>query len=133
MIQKQPFGKERSEKYRKIRSSRPEVFCINGVLRNFAKFTGKPATLLKKRLWHRCFPVNFVKFLRTTFFMEHLSWLLLELFLQGQDLKICGEDGQLSNIAKLHTTHALGCIHYAWTTHTLRFHRIKDSDTESVK
>ena len=32
-----------------------------GVLRNFAKFTRKhrPATLLKKWLWHRCFPVNF--------------------------------------------------------------------------
>ena len=26
------------------------------------------ATLLKKRLWHRCFPVNFAKFLRTPFF-----------------------------------------------------------------
>ena len=26
---------------------------------------------LKKRLWHRCFPVNFVKFLK------HLWWLLL--------------------------------------------------------
>ena len=26
-----------------------------------------PATLLKKRLWHRCFPVNFAKFLRTSF------------------------------------------------------------------
>ena len=27
-----------------------------------------PATLLKKkRLWHSCFPVNFAKFLRTTF------------------------------------------------------------------
>ena len=25
----------------------------------------QPATLLKKRLWHRCFPVNFTKFLRT--------------------------------------------------------------------
>ena len=25
------------------------------------------ATLLKKRLWHRCFPVNFTKFLRTPF------------------------------------------------------------------
>ena len=25
------------------------------------------ATLLKKRLWHRSFPVNFAKFLRTTF------------------------------------------------------------------
>ena len=35
-----------------------------------------PATLLKKRLWHRCFPVNFVKFLRTPFIIEHLWWLL---------------------------------------------------------
>ena len=46
--------------------------------KNFAKFTGKhlfqspyfnklaglsTATLLKKSLWHRCFPVNFAKFL----------------------------------------------------------------------
>ena len=39
----------------------------------FAKITEKhlcqslslrPATLLKKRLWHKCFPVNFAKFLR---------------------------------------------------------------------
>ena len=27
----------------------------------------KPATLFKKRLWHRCFPANFTKFLRTPF------------------------------------------------------------------
>ena len=72
------------------RSSRPEVFCEKGVFRNFAKFTGKhlcqslffnkaagPATLLKKRLWHRCFPVNFAKFLRIPFLTEHLWWLLL--------------------------------------------------------
>ena len=37
----------------------------------------RPATLLKKRLWHRCFPVNFAKFLRTPFLTEHLWWLLL--------------------------------------------------------
>ena len=31
----------------------------------FNKVAGlRPATLLKKRLWHRCFPVNFVKLLR---------------------------------------------------------------------
>ena len=36
-----------------------------------------PATLIKKRLWHRCFPVNFEKFLRTPFLIEHLWWLLL--------------------------------------------------------
>ena len=43
----------------------------NSVLRNFTKFTGRylglPATLLKKRLWHRCFPVNFVKCSKNTF------------------------------------------------------------------
>ena len=31
-----------------------------------------PATLLKKRLWHRCFPVNFVKFLRTPIYRTPL-------------------------------------------------------------
>ena len=75
-----------------IRSSRLEVFCRNGVVKNFAKFTGKhlcqslffnkvaglrPATLLKKRLWHRCFPVNFAKLLRTPSFTKYLWWLLL--------------------------------------------------------
>ena len=30
-----------------------------------------------KRPWHRCFPVNFAKFLRTSFLTEHLRWLLL--------------------------------------------------------
>ena len=38
------------------------------------------ATLFKKRLWHRCFPVNFMKFLRTPFLAEHLRWVLLYLF-----------------------------------------------------
>ena len=38
-----------------------------------------PATLLKKRLWYRYFPVNFAKFLRTPFLTEPLRWLLLKL------------------------------------------------------
>ena len=52
------------------RSSRPEVFYKKGFLRNFAKFTGK------QRLWHRCFSVNFAKFLRTPCLTEHLGWVL---------------------------------------------------------
>ena len=33
----------------------------------------RPETLLKKRLWHRCFSVNFAKFLKTSFLLtEHL-------------------------------------------------------------
>ena len=70
----------------------PEVLCKKGVLTNFAKLTGKhqcrslffnkvaglmPATLLKKRLWHRCFPVNFAKFLRTPTFKNICERLLL--------------------------------------------------------
>ena len=66
----------------------PEAF----VLKNFAKFTGKhlwqslcfnkvaglrPATLFKKRPWHRCFPVNFAKFLRTPFLQNTSGRLLL--------------------------------------------------------
>ena len=69
------------------RSSHPQVFCKKGVLKNSTKFTGKylcqrfffdkvaglsPAILLKKRLWRRCFTVNFVKYLRTPISEEHL-------------------------------------------------------------
>ena len=34
----------------------------------------RPATLLKKRLWHRYLPVNFAKFLKTLFLTEPLLW-----------------------------------------------------------
>ena len=50
-----------------------------GFLEKFAKFTGKhlcQSLFLIKRLCHRCFPVNYAKFPRTAFFIEHL-WKLL--------------------------------------------------------
>ena len=40
----------------------------------------RPAILLKKRLWNRCFPVNFVKFLGTPFYGTPLVAGLLTLF-----------------------------------------------------
>ena len=56
-----------------FRSSRQEVLCKKGVPRNFTKFTGKrlyqslffnkvSATLLRKRLWHTCFPAILLNF-----------------------------------------------------------------------
>ena len=39
-----------------------------------------PATLLKKRLCHRCFPVNFSKFLKTAFFIEYRMLLFIPRF-----------------------------------------------------
>ena len=56
--------------------SEPTNFSDEFILRYslfYDKVAGlRPATLLKKRLCHRCFPVNFAKFLGTTFFTEHL-------------------------------------------------------------
>ena len=84
-----------------IQKQPTEVFSRNGALRNFTKFTEKhlcqslffkkvasrPVTLLKKRLWHKCFSVNFVKFLRTPF--SHLL-LFVPLRLEGvETLKYC--------------------------------------------
>ena len=40
------------------------------------KLQARLATLFKKRLWHRCFPVNFAKFLITPF-LKNTSWCLL--------------------------------------------------------
>ena len=51
------------------------MFFNIGVLTNLVVFTGKglkDCNFIKKRLQHRCFPVNIVKFLRTAFYTEHL-------------------------------------------------------------
>ena len=61
---------------------------LGGVLGNFAKLTGKhlctwvsffpqACNFIKKRLWHRCFPVNFVKILRTHLLQNTFGRLLL--------------------------------------------------------
>ena len=70
-----------------LRSSSRMCSVRKVVLRNFAKLTGKhlcqslffnkvtgqrPATLLKKRFWYRCFLVDFGKFFKSTCFTEHL-------------------------------------------------------------
>ena len=71
------------------RSSRPEIFCEKmNVLQHLQENTcvrfsfliklqaEACRTLLKKRLWRSCSPVNFPNFLRTAVFIEHF-WLLL--------------------------------------------------------
>ena len=73
-----------------IKSSHQRCSVRKGVVRDFAKFTGKhlcqvllfnkvaspePATLLKN---HRRFPVNFAKFLRRSFSQNTSGQLLLD-------------------------------------------------------
>ena len=74
------------------RSSNRRCFKKKVALKNFAKFTGKHLcqslfsikvaglripTLLKKRLWYMRFPVNFAKFLRTSFLKNICERMLL--------------------------------------------------------
>ena len=76
-------------KWKHYRSSHRRCFLRKHILRNFAKFTGehlcqslflnKAAGLHRRRSWHKCFPVNFAKFLRTPSLQNTSGQLLLNL------------------------------------------------------
>ena len=93
-LSKFPDAERKSYVDFELQKQPPEMFRKKAVLRNFANSTGhhlcqrlffnnisglRAATLLKKSVWHRCFPVNFVKFLRTPFLQNTSGRLLLEL------------------------------------------------------
>ena len=75
-VQKQPPGvlyeKRSSLKFRKFIRKH---LCQSLFLSKVAGL--RPATIFKKRLWHRCFPAKFVKFLRTPFLQNTSGRLLL--------------------------------------------------------
>ena len=101
----------------KFRSSHWRCFAKKGVPKSFVNFTGKhrwwsqsfcekgPATLLKKRLWHKCFVI----FLRTPFFIEHLWWLLLQFLFLSYLILIWINSMNLHGVSSSylkHTNHA---------------------------
>ena len=53
------------------------VVDLRGVFRTCQTSKMKAGNFIKKKLQHRCFPVNIAKFVRTPFPIEHLPWLLL--------------------------------------------------------
>ena len=73
-VQKPSFADVLQKGILKISQYTQENTCAKVSFRPRAR----PATLLKKRLWCRCFRVNFEKFLRTTFFTEHLLLPVLQ-------------------------------------------------------
>ena len=74
------------------------VLCENLLKKDYSYTRLRPATLLKKRPWQRCFPANFTKFLRTPFLTEHLWWQLLFLH---TDLKVTKRSGNACLIAAI--------------------------------
>ena len=80
---------------KQFRSNHQRCSIKKGVLRNFAKFAGKHLCQILffnkvAGLEHRCFPVNFVKFLRTSV-LQNTSWRLLLTVIErcSKCIKIC--------------------------------------------
>ena len=117
----------------------PKVFCKKGSFRNFAKFTGKhlcqslffnkvaglnPAKLLKKRLWHRWFPVNFAKFLIKPFLQNISGQLLWEPEAQHNRLSSqewCNCQNCCHEIPEVKAFHLKGKARLSWNTADLEF------------
>ena len=66
--------KRSSQKFRKIHRKHLHQSLF---LSKVAGLRSKACIFIKKRLWHRYFHINFAKFLRTPFLIEHLWWLHL--------------------------------------------------------
>ena len=80
----------------KYRNSHQRCSMKKDILRNFAKFTWKhlcqslffnKVAGLGLRLWHRCFPMKFSKFLRAPFLQNTSGWLLPEIYISSQKNK----------------------------------------------
>ena len=84
---------KQDSRYYSTRCSQRRCSVNKIILRNFPKFTGKHLCkcllfnkvaglrpLSKRTLWHRCFPANFSKFLRTPFLQNTSGRLLLLVF-----------------------------------------------------
>ena len=96
ILLKSKYGKVWKSIIQNLRSSHQRCSMQKVVPKNFTKFTGKHlcqslffnkvsglrhATLLKKRFWQRCFPVNFCEISKNTFFTERV-WTTVSKTLQ---------------------------------------------------
>ena len=106
-IQKQPpevFYKKRcSQKFHKNLQENP---CARAsFLLKLQAWGLRPATLLKKRLWHKYFPVNFVKFLTIPFLhqtnIEKCTLLCVLIFIISLKLSKLMERSVIQKIAIL--------------------------------
>ena len=95
------------------RSSLSQMFfkiCVNISVRiSFNKAAGlNTCNVIKNWLQHRCFPVKFVKFLRTPFFAELFRWLplkyLISWFEKIQQYKITSNNINRNNMLMAKTS-----------------------------
>ena len=99
-----------------VKKNLPELLYKKCALKNVENLQGNTcaiaffnkATLLKKWLWHRCFPVNFAEFLRTAF-LQNTGRLL-------QGVKKLNKQIRLNWAIRLVLTIALRTAKNQWTS-----------------
>ena len=79
------FAKVRKRCFCNIEKQPPKVFLKFPIIHRKTptqeSFFNRLATLLKKRLHHRCFPMNFTKFLRTAFLQYNSDCFWISFFM----------------------------------------------------
>ena len=108
------------------RSSHQRFSVRKGVLRNFTKFTRKHLyqSLFSDKVaglipWHRCFPVNFAKFLRTPFLQNTSGRLLLYFIVSFKNGYLIWEES-----SKCFIYHVLLCWKLRGTTNRFSWWRL---------
>ena len=72
------FSSLKNQKKESHRPKRTTSILLLSENKRLTEAAVKACNFIKKRPQDRCFPVNIAKFLRASFFTEHLRWLLLD-------------------------------------------------------
>ena len=102
LVKFQAFTKQPMEVFCKKRCSQKGVHKIHrktSVLETLFQQSCR-SKAVKKRLWHKCFPVNLAMFPRTPFLKNTSGRLLLLLAFEKQPPEVIYEKGVLENLAK---------------------------------
>ena len=98
-----------SERFRKIHRKAPEPDSV------FNEFAGlQPAAILRKRPRSRCFPVNFVWFLRTSFLQNSSGRLLLTLEVHKVDKNIFKDFNRYIKVILIEAIFVILCQLWKW-------------------
>ena len=91
----------------------------------------RSATLLKKRLRYRCFPVKFAKFLRTAFFIETSSYLYLRRHIKqstrASEVTTCHRENMFELYLRKKSDYFLDFTMHLANQTTLSFIRLKNA------
>ena len=95
-------------KFNQIKTTEHRNWLRHRVQKKKKQKLPRPATLLKKRLWGRCFPVNFCKISKNTY-----SYRASLMAASVSNLSTCSQGEKVSD--KSYTQYRSSYLRYSWT------------------